>query len=576
MKKGFINNIIRLILVLVFVMSYGTEARAFNCATDEEKQEIERRVREAIAEEKGNVNVDISDLGIKVNMYSNKYSKEYKDMMDFCTSLENTLDISFEMGNYKVKYMYIGPNTEPTERADKYGCGENLLTSINIGYDTYYTDEAGNVDINQLKLDKKTIKEEADYVISLVSDDMTDVEKALVIYDYLQATTNYSTDKSQAEDGADVYKNSDYDPISVFRNHVSVCNANAGAYAILLNSVGIKAIQVDSYSMNHSWTMLEIDGKWYHADVTWDDSNLSRYLGDNYCNNDMWDDNNCRHAYFLKSDEEMKNILNHYDWELTGQNGISDESVKKTPKAEESYAFSEYRFALNREEGIDGRMNNIGEYWYYYDANEGKIAKSKSVSGEEPVTYLDTVPDIISVFCYDKALYILNGSGVFEYDTETGNLRQFMDSKSFGENARINEICIYKDVFSYVVANPKDNKSDTLWDVEETKIDERIEFTTGQYTISEIKSMKVEEPKTETATEEITTEENTQTEQTTEGVTEKETEAYKSAYENKNDTIASANDNTLFRVALIAGLSLAGIGLLLIVISVIIRKKNKN
>jgi hypothetical protein len=74
-------------------------------------------------------------------------------------------------------------------------------------------------------------------------------------------------------------------------------------YQDLLQRVGIPSEVVISEAMNHSWNLVQLDGNWYHVDVTWDDPTpdvTGRVL----------------HTHFLKTDEEIGNAERpHYGWE---------------------------------------------------------------------------------------------------------------------------------------------------------------------------------------------------------------------------------------------------------------------
>lgn len=56
------------------------------------------------------------------------------------------------------------------------------------------------------------------------------------------------------------------------------CNTYAYAYQILLRTAGIEAFVLDGYAMSggakvgHAWNIMHLDGQWYFADVTWDDT----------------------------------------------------------------------------------------------------------------------------------------------------------------------------------------------------------------------------------------------------------------------------------------------------------------
>ena len=89
---------------------------------------------------------------------------------------------------------------------------------------------------------KKSLDKEVERILSLVDENMTDSEKALVIHDELAIMSEYST--------------SDYNKADIYNSLVektSVCQGYALAYSYMLSLVGIDSELVDSNSMNHMW-----------------------------------------------------------------------------------------------------------------------------------------------------------------------------------------------------------------------------------------------------------------------------------------------------------------------------------
>lgn len=50
-----------------------------------------------------------------------------------------------------------------------------------------------------------------------------------------------------------------------------VCSAYTAATQLLLHMLRIDCRSVLSISMNHIWNLIDVNGEWYHTDVTWDD-----------------------------------------------------------------------------------------------------------------------------------------------------------------------------------------------------------------------------------------------------------------------------------------------------------------
>lgn len=197
--------------------------------------------------------------------------------------------------------------------------GETLV-GANILYRTDYITADGYCDIERIRADIAAVSEEFSAAIALVTDDMTELEKAVIFHDYIVGRTEYA-DKTVQPNGALDYSPNEYNSVGVFLNGKAICSGYASAYAALLRASGIEAVVVTSVEMNHDWTMLKIDGSWYHADLTWDDS-----------------ENGVIYDYFLKSDEEFIR-LEHYGWTV-GTDSVYGGYGATAPTADKSGEFN--------------------------------------------------------------------------------------------------------------------------------------------------------------------------------------------------------------------------------------------
>lgn len=147
-----------------------------------------------------------------------------------------------------------------------------------------------------------------------ISQGMTDLEKVISAHDWLVTNCQYDPyigtgGKYIASDGT-VYNDEPavYTSYGAFVNHNVVCQGYALAFKVLMDRAGIPCCYVKSDAMNHAWNMVQLDGNWYHVDVTWDDSlysDIRDYAGRALRN------------YTLLSDEEIsQDILRgiHHDW----------------------------------------------------------------------------------------------------------------------------------------------------------------------------------------------------------------------------------------------------------------------
>lgn len=95
------------------------------------------------------------------------------------------------------------------------------------------------------------------------NDQLTDVQKALLLHDRLALHCDYGDVNADTKLTSNMYAG------LVLRT--PVCQGYAEAYAYLLKCVGIKSDVVISDALDHAWNIAYINNKAYHIDVTWDD-----------------------------------------------------------------------------------------------------------------------------------------------------------------------------------------------------------------------------------------------------------------------------------------------------------------
>lgn len=155
----------------------------------------------------------------------------------------------------------------------------------------------------------KQLQDKATEILTNVSESWTELDKALYLHDYIATHVGYAKQDYQnavnnmAANGGKVVLTTPnvYDAYGALVNGVTVCQGYSEAYKLLLDRLGIPCEIVDSDTMNHAWNQIQINGNWYHVDITWDDP--------------TWNlQGRVLHTHFLASDEELENELWHMDW----------------------------------------------------------------------------------------------------------------------------------------------------------------------------------------------------------------------------------------------------------------------
>ncbi len=112
-------------------------------------------------------------------------------------------------------------------------------------------------------------------------------------YDTIKNVHDYLIENFEYDNNTDMANHTDIDG---FRDGVMVCSGYSLAAYYLLNVVGIKTRVITGYgggddtsAENHMWNMVQLEGKWYNMDITWDDGGGSSK----------------QYTYFLKSDSDF-------------------------------------------------------------------------------------------------------------------------------------------------------------------------------------------------------------------------------------------------------------------------------
>lgn len=216
-----------------------------------------------------------------------------------------------------------------------------------------------NASNEEIMNDIAMVDEYADNIIAKTGD-MTTLEKALYVHDRLALDFKYD-ERIHSSDSA-VKNETNYDIYSLVKEKTGVCQAYAGLYKYILdNKLGIPAVIVTSNAMGHAWNAVQIDGNWYHTDVTWDDPEPDRK-------------GNVHHQYFLLSDSQIQSLeKNHFDW-----NFYRGEAVECSSTLYDSSWWSDVCTEIFRISGKWFSINSDGSFL------ERDIQSGEIVADQEP------------------------------------------------------------------------------------------------------------------------------------------------------------------------------------------------
>lgn len=193
---------------------------------------------------------------------------------------------------------------------------ENDLKDIDDS--TYYNQDivtavkARDMSILTEPKDQAIYKAAVDVIDSVITEDMTDVEKEKAIHDYLCINMDYDIpavdDESKADPDAD-------NPYGMLVGHYGICSGYASTFKLFMDCFDIECIIVEGKANgleeDHAWNKIHIDGKWYNVDVTWDDPVYYDEQGNVVT--ESWDEN---YQFFNCSDEVLEATGHYWNHDL--------------------------------------------------------------------------------------------------------------------------------------------------------------------------------------------------------------------------------------------------------------------
>lgn len=293
----------------------------------------------------------------------------------------------------------------------------------------YYT-SSGNVtnifpryttSVSEAKERQPVFEAAFEKALAEIPQNVSDVEKILAVHDYIAYTARYAggTDKSNA--------------YGILVSKGAQCKGYAMTFRLFMNALGIT--NQTCGNANHIWNMVELDGEWYHVDVTWDDP-TGNQLG------------RVRHTNLLRSDEGMR---------ATGHSGWY------TAPVAESTLYDSYVWS-----SVWGKMDYLNGKWYYalgrsnprklmsYDFNTGEAVTLYSYRASWPSSGGVWIHNSYSAV-YNERIYYNGAKGIYSVDLNGNDHKALLTETLEGRN-RIYEMEIIDSVLKYrIKASPATN-----------------------------------------------------------------------------------------------------------------------
>ena len=196
---------------------------------------------------------------------------EYQSCMDDVNEIANDQNIISNINNFV--HPYNSFNSLKTEI--------DSLGKITIEIEKVYNDEM------IILIDYKINEIYKDIIGNNNFDNKTKIK---TIHDYIINNTKYDKDRSDNK----IIKYQSDNAYGVLIENYGLCGGYTDTMMLFLEKMGIESIKISTE--NHVWNYVNLDNKWLHLDLTWDDPISTD-------GKDVLDD-----TYFLIKDNQLKEI----------------------------------------------------------------------------------------------------------------------------------------------------------------------------------------------------------------------------------------------------------------------------
>jgi len=331
-----------------------------------------------------------------------------------------------------------------------------LLKKLNT---LYYENVKNKTEINEELFAKSAtlVNKGKNIINKIITPDMSDLEKELAIHDYIILHSKYDTEGV----ANNTISNDSHMPYGVLVDGLGVCDGYSNAMKALLNMVNIKSLTVygntfklSSSSTGHAWNLVNLYGKYYMVDLTWDDNDYISTI------------NTISHKYLNLSSKQIS--VNHkFDMEFYPEANTDNKDYDKTNQVYHYTVFAGdniYTCESGNLYKIDAKtqtskllcqdkvkeISYYGDWIYYINKTDGdKIYKIKPDGSQN------------SLVCKDSALYLYtlnnqifyienssDGRRLHSIDLD-GNNKLTLTSESITSTLYISDGMLYFKVYSF-------------------------------------------------------------------------------------------------------------------------------
>lgn len=247
----------------------------------------------------------------------------------------------------------------------------------------------------------------------IIDDDMTDIQKAHAIYDWIMWRVVYDDNATSLNDltQATAYGAFYIEGVLTNSAYTAVCDGMSKTYSLLANMCGLKCYRVvgeaksssTSPAGGHAWNKVLVDGEWYIVDCTWGDQRIGLTYSTGLISSSQIIRESASHDYFLKTDAQVAST--HFEVKVANYpstsvipynlyNETSELSIEDNNTIYSSYVVNESDF-----NAITSALANNMYSQFNYNSNRQKLY---AVGGENYTSYFVMQEVMLSPLLYAK------------------------------------------------------------------------------------------------------------------------------------------------------------------------------
>lgn len=206
-----------------------------------------------------------------IDLYYSILNRGYDTFHFYCPlKYEDCIDDVVDIINDQELLSGVNGYIHPYNSFDKIDTTYDSIGRVTLSIERVYTAK-----------EIERINERVDEILKEQVKDETDIRKIIeILHDYIISNSTYDKDRADYNN----IKFSSNKATGVLFEGYGVCSGYTDAMAIFLDHYNIPNFELSSE--NHVWNVVQIDGKWLHLDLTWDDPIITN--GDSIISHDFF------------------------------------------------------------------------------------------------------------------------------------------------------------------------------------------------------------------------------------------------------------------------------------------------